>query len=327
MVTVIIPVYNGEKTLGALLDSLNSQCDTPSEIIVVDDGSTDRSREIALSKGAKLLSTGGRRGPACARNIGAKFAQGDVLLFLDADTLAPPNLLRHVAERFEKEPTLTAIVGYYDKKPLNDGFFPRYKALLVNYWFKGAVVMESFETCCGAIRKEIFEKAGGFDENYDRADVEDYEFGYRLLKMGKIMVDHEMIVGHHFPTFTRNWLNYYRRAKLWTKLFLNRKEFESTATTPTEGLSRLSAVAFSFSLLLSLFISPFGYVSLFFLLTYLLLAGKFFLYLYKEEGLYFALLGVLTHIASSYAVVCGVVWGIIESVIEKKSFQKKETLS
>lgn len=319
MISVIIPVYNGEATLGALLDSLNSQQETPCEIIVVDDGSTDRSREIAMSKGAKLLSTGGRRGPACARNIGARNAQGDVLLFLDADTLAPPHLLRHVAERFEKEPSLTAVVGYYDKKPLNAGFFPRYKALLVHYWFKDAEVMESFETCCGAIRKDVFEKAGGFDERYERADVEDYEFGYRVLEMGKISVDHNMVVGHHFPGFIRNWLNYFRRAKLWMKLFLKRKQFESTATTPGEGLSRLTAVAFSASLVFSP-LSPLLLISsLIFLLAYLALVGRFLLFLKEEENFSFALRGALIHIASSYAVACGVLWAIIESAVQKEN--------
>lgn len=319
MISVIIPVYNGEKTLGALLDSLKRQQDVHCEIIVVDDESTDSSREVAISKGAKLLSTGGRRGPACARNIGARSAQGDVLLFLDADTLAPPHLLKHVNQRFEEDPSLTAIVGYYDKKPLNDGFFPRYKALLVNYWFKNASVMESFETCCGAIRKDIFDKVGGFDESYSNADVEDYEFGYRALEMGKILVDHRMIVRHHFPTFTRNSMNYCRRSRLWMKLFLKRREFESTATTPTEGVSRLLAVVFSLSLLLSPFLPlllPFALVSF---VLYLSLVGKFLLFLTREEGFSFALLGLLTHIASSYAVACGVLWAILESMMGKKS--------
>ncbi|MBN2188545.1 MAG: glycosyltransferase [Chitinispirillaceae bacterium] len=306
MISVIIPVYNGEKTLGALLESLARNTHREKEILVVDDGSIDRTGEIASRYPVKLLSTGGRRGPAAARNIGAKQAAGDVLLFLDADTSARPDLVGHIARRFEKEQELVAVVGYYDKVPLNRTAFARYKALMVHYWFRDAKVMESFETCCGAIRKEAFFRAGGFDESYADADVEDYEFGYRVMKEGPILVDHTMVVGHNFPSFSKNFRNYYRRSKLWMALFLSRRRFESTATTPGEGISRVAGVAAVVFLALGLFWNVLLYPALLVFGVYLALLRRFLALLRKEENGLFMLWGIGVHMASSVAVAGGI---------------------
>jgi GT2 family glycosyltransferase len=318
MISVIIPVYNGEKTLGALLESLEASTYMEREIIVIDDSSADRTKEIASKYPVKLLSTGGRRGPAVARNIGAKSAAGEVFLFLDADTSARPDLLGHSARRFEKEPELVAVVGYYDKFPLNRTAFARYKALMVHFWFREAKVMESFETCCGAIRREAFFEAGGFDESYADADVEDYEFGYRVMKQGPILVDHTMIVGHNFPSFGRNFRNYYRRSKLWMSLFLSRRQFESTATTLGEGISRVIGVGAAVLLVLGLFWHFLLYPALITFGVYLALLRHFLALLRKEENDLFMLWGIGVHLISSVAVVVGIAAGMWNRLMSAK---------
>jgi len=320
MISVIIPVYNGEKTLGVLLDSLMAGDCRERETLVVDDGSTDHTREAASGYPVQLLSTGGRRGPAAARNLGAKEAKGDVLLFLDADTVPRPDLLSHVAGRFANEKQLVAIVGYYDKIPRNPGKFARYKALMVHHWFRNAQIMESFETCCGAIRREAFFKAGGFDESYADADVEDYEFGYRIMQQGPIQVDHQMIIGHHFPSFSRNFTNYFRRSKLWMSLFLSRRKFESTATTPGEGISRIMGVGAAGLLILGLFWNIFLFPSLFAFAVYLYLIKGFLTLMLREEGILFMSWGIGVHLTSSVAVIGGIVaalWGRLLFTKEK----------
>ena len=318
MISVIIPVYNGEKTLGVLLDSLAAGNYGEREIIVVDDGSIDRTREAASKYPVKLISTGGRRGPAAGRNMGAKEAKGNVFLFLDADTVVRPDLLSHVADRFKNEPELVAIVGYYDKVPRNRGKFARYKALMVHHWFRSATVMESFETCCGAIRREAFFKAGGFDESYIDADVEDYEFGYRVMEQGPIQVDHGMVVGHHFPSFARNFRNYYRRSKLWMALFLSRRKFESTATTPGEGISRMVGVGAAGLLILGLFWNILLYPGLYALAEYLYQLRGFLALLRAEESVLFMLWGIGVHLCSSLAIVGGIVAALVSRLVFTK---------
>lgn len=102
-VTVIIPARNEEANLPVLLDSLASQSVPPAEIIVVDDGSEDRTAEAARDRGAKVIASAplpeGWRGKTWACHQGAQAAAGECLLFLDADTWFEPRgletLLRH----------------------------------------------------------------------------------------------------------------------------------------------------------------------------------------------------------------------------------------
>src|SRR3989344_8477717 len=81
-VSVIIPVYNEEKVIQYCLESLKNQTFRDMEIIVVDDGSTDRTQELV--KGVMLLIQD-HKGPGEARNFGAKQAKGEILVFVDAD--------------------------------------------------------------------------------------------------------------------------------------------------------------------------------------------------------------------------------------------------
>ncbi len=106
-VSIIIPARNEEKNLGSLLDSLNCQTLAPSEIIVVNDGSEDRTASISLEKGASLINLPnlppGWTGKAHACFQGAKAASGDLLIFLDADTVIERDGLETVLNLFEKK--------------------------------------------------------------------------------------------------------------------------------------------------------------------------------------------------------------------------------
>ena len=110
-VSVIIPVYNDARNLRTCLNGLRGSLEAPLECIVVDDGSTDGSAEVARECGAKVLSTGGRKGPAVARNIGAQAAIGDILLFIDADVCVNPETIRKVQSEFDRDPKLDALMG------------------------------------------------------------------------------------------------------------------------------------------------------------------------------------------------------------------------
>jgi glycosyltransferase involved in cell wall biosynthesis len=84
-VSVVIPVYNGERFLEAALDSVASQTLPPHEVIVVDDGSTDSTPSILAAHPALRVITTASRGPAAARNTGVGAASGELIAFLDAD--------------------------------------------------------------------------------------------------------------------------------------------------------------------------------------------------------------------------------------------------
>lgn len=106
-VSVIIPARNEEQNLPALLESLTSQTPSPEEIIVVDDGSTDRTAELARAVGARVLASAplpvGWRGKAWACQQGAGAATNDTLVFMDADTCFEPGGLLAVCSTFSKQ--------------------------------------------------------------------------------------------------------------------------------------------------------------------------------------------------------------------------------
>ena len=100
MISIIIPTLNEKKYLPKLLESLKKQTYRDYEMIVADNGSKDRTRDIAKSYGCKVVMGGL---PAVGRNNGAKAAKGDYLLFLDADVVLPKNFLKKFYSEFEEE--------------------------------------------------------------------------------------------------------------------------------------------------------------------------------------------------------------------------------
>ena len=118
LVSVVVPVLNSKDSLTMLLDALaRQQTEYSYEVVVVDDGSkTDLEpvRELfkfkLLLKWHKLLFN---RGPAYARNEGIKLAEGDVVLFTDADCIPRANWLQKMTEPFE-EPCVTGVKGIYE---------------------------------------------------------------------------------------------------------------------------------------------------------------------------------------------------------------------
>ena len=270
--SVIIPCYNSRQTLALLLESIKGQTEKGDQVIVVDDGSDDGSSKIASSFDVMVHETGQRKGPAVARNLGAKNAAGEILVFLDADVIAPEGLLSHIRTRFEKDPNLDALSGVYDASPANSGFFHHIKAAQCVAWFDKQDRFESLETACCGILKTVFNFIGGFNEEYAGADVEDYEFGYRLGHA--IELDKKMAVRHHFPDFWTNTKNYFMRSYQWAKLYVKRKKFDSAATTPGTAFSTILPTVFLSSVFVAALMGIIGSINTpFWIFTILALAS------------------------------------------------------
>ena len=158
----------------------------PAEIIVVDDGSTDGTGDLARSFGATVVSlAGGPHGPAAARNRGALEATGDILVFLDADVAVHTTTLERIADHFAVAPDVAALFGSYDDRPAEPGIVSRYKNLLHHFTHQHSRAdAKTFWAGCGAIRREVFVECGGFDERFRRPSIEDIDLGLRLWQAG-----------------------------------------------------------------------------------------------------------------------------------------------
>jgi len=96
MLSVIIPAYNEEKYLEKTLDNLYYHAPPSLNVVVVSDGSTDKTEKVALQYPVDFVQLRRRRGPAAAKNTGARVAKGDIFVFLDADTLVSDSVLKKI---------------------------------------------------------------------------------------------------------------------------------------------------------------------------------------------------------------------------------------
>jgi glycosyltransferase involved in cell wall biosynthesis len=119
-ISVVIPVYNGDRYLAEAIESALAQTLRPLEIIVVDDGSTDASLTVARRYSSPVLVVEqAHAGAAAARNRGAGLARGDLLAFLDADDRWPESKLARQWEALRRAPALDAVLGHV--RQLHDG--------------------------------------------------------------------------------------------------------------------------------------------------------------------------------------------------------------
>lgn len=222
--SVIVPVYNAESQLRLCLRSLAASVNAPFECIVVDDGSTDGSAAVAREAGAIVLATEGRSGPACARNIGAKAARGDILLFIDSDVCVHDDTLEQVVREFILHPEADALMGSYDRQPSGSSFMSQYRNLMHHYVHQMSKrEATTFWAGCGAVRREAFLELGGFDEMYRTPAIEDIELGYRLAARGRKI----LLCNHIQVTHLKNWgvrgvlkTDFFYRALPWSELTL-----------------------------------------------------------------------------------------------------------
>jgi len=186
LTSVVIPVYNGRDTLEVCLKSLFEQdAEPPHECIVVDDGSTDGCGELARQFGCLVIRQECRKGPAAARNLGARAASGDILVFLDADVRVHSDTVRKIRAAFLADPQLDALIGSYDDDPSQTGFLSQYRNLM-HYYVHQTSRREActFWSGCGALWRDVFLDHGGYDQTFERPSIEDIELGYRLKMSG-----------------------------------------------------------------------------------------------------------------------------------------------
>ena len=132
-ISVIIPVHNGGESFHNCLLSIKASHNKPREVIVVADGDTDNSWQVAADWGAKVIRIEEKGGPAQARNLGASAAQGDILFFVDADVVIAPDTISQVRLAFTEDASLAALIGSYDDAPGANNFLSQYKNLFHHY--------------------------------------------------------------------------------------------------------------------------------------------------------------------------------------------------
>ena len=293
-ISIVIPVHNGGEGFALCLRSIAASNLPPHEIIVVADGESDGSWRIAQEYTTRILPLPESRGPARARNLGAKMATGEVILFIDSDIVIPPDALTLVSRVFQRDPGIAALFGSYDDSPYMADFLSQYKNLFHHYVHQTACEDAStFWSGCGAVRRVVFQELGGYDENYRRPSIEDIEFGYRLKKAGyRIRLEKELEVKH-----LKRWgmLSLLRadiiyRAIPWSRLILSEGRMMNDMNLKTGSRISVITVFLLVAALCTAFFEPlFLAPAALFMILLLVLNRDLYRFFNEKRGLLFAM--------------------------------------
>ena len=217
--TVVVPTYNRSDLLGQSLEHLLDQT-APGEdfeIMVVDDGSTDATSEVA----AQVQASAGERlryvrqenkGPAAARNLGVREAKGTIVLFTGDDCLPDRRLVEEHLRAHGKEGDV-GVVGHVAWHPeLTITPFMSFLEEGAQFGFKlikdpSNVTAWSFYTANCSVQRHWIEEAGGFDEDFKHAAYEDIELAYRMQHRGlRIVYRPSALTYHHHETTLKRFL-------------------------------------------------------------------------------------------------------------------------
>jgi GT2 family glycosyltransferase len=254
--SVIVPAHNSAATLPRCLDALRAAIGPADEIIVVDDASTD-GWQPAHDERVRYLRLDERTGRGPARNVGANRATGDVIVFVDSDVVVHHDTLEAIRAAFRDDPERTSLIGAYDDRPGAPGVVSQYRNLLHHriHHTSGTRAVH-FWTGLGAVRDTVFRKIGGLDETDWAHDMEDVEFGHRLVDEGYAIDVMPHVQGTHLKRFTLRSMvatDVAHRAFPWASLMLRtgfrRNEFvlsaRQTVSVAAAGITLAAAAGAS----------------------------------------------------------------------------------
>ncbi len=314
LISIVIPAYNAAETLSQCLSAVNCSTYRNFECIVADDASWDESADVALEQGAQVVSIPERSGPAAARNLAAASAQGEILMFIDADVCIERDTVERMAKAFAEDSKLDALFGSYDDDPAQPNFVSQYKNLMQCFVHQqGKRRASTFWTGCGAIRRAVFLDSGGFDKSYKRPSTEDIELGARLIRDGhKIELEPTLTVKH---LKRRAFLDLIEtdirdRAIPWTLLMLRERHFPDDLNVRMNQRVSVALAYMALPMVLVFWPATAGFLAL-----VLALNQRFYRFLGRRRGVVFAVRAVPLHLlyfiysGAAFLAACGMALG------------------
>lgn len=284
LLSVVIALYNTENEIQTCLESIFRNEGDFFEVIIVDDCSTDNSLALAQQFPCRFFSTDKNSGPAKARNIGVAEAKAEIILFLDSDTKVKEDSLNLFCEAFQKYPDISAVIALPECESLRQGRASDYNALRNNYSLVSSPERSDyFTTQMGAIRKQSFLQAGGFNEKFTSADIEDMELGLRLPP-DSILIHKGIVIGHHFPPFLSILQKYFRRAALLTELLKENNKLCKTHANSAGMFSVWMALLSLLFLLVALYKAEFMALQVVFTMAFILTNRQLFVFAMGKRG-------------------------------------------
>jgi GT2 family glycosyltransferase len=326
-VSIVVPNYNHAASLPLTLAALRAQDYPYTEIIFVDDRSTDGSAAVAAGLGVTVLSTPVNGGPSLARNVGAAAATGEILLFVDSDVELPSSTVTDAVRLLRSDPGAGAICGMLDDTPLvRDSLVQECRCLQAHYWriSSEGVVSFLFTAIC-AMRAEVFAEMGPFDERL--RETEEVEYGQRLSERYPIILTSGLHGRHRDDHRMAPLLRkVFRRCRLRVPLYARRRRSANGFETPSRILGSVAAlgalVALPLVALLTLLAGPVG------LLGLALPAGLFagfaasdgamYRFVWRRRGGWFTAVFVAVQFALNVAIAAGAAAGVLQWLVSRE---------
>lgn len=174
LVSVIVPTYNSSKFLGACLESVKQQTYKNIELIVVDNNSTDNTKEIARKYTDKVFNRGPER--SAQRNYGVEQGQGEYVAIIDSDMQLSEKVIEKAVAKIQADNAVGIIIP---EESFGEGFWARCKKLERSFY-----VGVSWMEAARFFRKEVYVRVGGYDE--DMVSGEDWDLSQRIEKISSI---------------------------------------------------------------------------------------------------------------------------------------------
>ncbi len=271
--SIVIPAHNAQKTLASCLQAVLNQTELlqDCEVIVVDDGSSDRTTVIAACEQVHVLEQS-HQGASSARNTGLHQAQGDIIIFLDADCVPEPGWLTAMLTPFT-DPAVIGVSGRIvtQQKEL----LPLFIQLEYDQRFQRLEESENIDfvtSATGAYRRNVLIEMEGFCEDF--LGAEDVELSFRLAEQGYLLrYAPHAVVCHWHPTTLLAYARRKRHYAYWRMEVYRRHKDKIIADSRTPQSQKLQLIflAFTFvTLTLSLFWSPLLWLSALFILAYII---------------------------------------------------------
>ncbi|MCP3769889.1 MULTISPECIES: glycosyltransferase family 2 protein [Streptomyces] len=312
LVSVIIPNYNYQNSIGLCVDAAVQQTYSPLEVIVVDDHSTDDSLRIARRRDVTVLQTPSNSGVAVARNTGAAAARGEILFFVDSDVALRPDAVEKAVEELLAHPEYGAVCGIYEDQPLiRDSVVEECRVLQAYCWRMDSLGTVSFLfSSLTAIPRRVFQEIGPFNPRLRQ--TEEVEYGERMSARYEIMVTPH-VLGRHDDDDKLSALlrKLFRRARLRVPLFARRRRFAKGFETASRSMAAVAAFGAVAALPLAL-LGPW-WLALPVALAGLSVAGDLSMYRYvlKRRGARFLVVFTSVAFATNVAISAGIAVGAV----------------
>ena len=335
--SIIIPAFNAEKTIERCLNRINNFYDKNEiEVIVCDNQSNDNTLEIIKKFPFKIIHNNKKKSASSTRNLGAINAKYENLIFIDADCMAPKNLI-NILENTPNFMSEKCIAGNFSTKNFYNNFFSLYKTSYTHFKLKNKTKNVS-NAGIMFIKKKYFLEVGMFNESI--ATMEDDEFSIRFQANGyKSTLNTELQVDHHkefnFISLTKNDFS---RSKQLVKILKNglldvhsknkkneTKNYFSWFGLYLRGIINCLVIVLNIVLLANLifdFVPSFlgvGSKKMLVVINFIYFLNNIdvFLFNLRTYGFIFSLLTIFFQIFTFLTIVAGVLTGVLVEFIER----------